>query len=287
MNRIGFVGLGMMGAPMAASLVRGGFEVHAHDLRREAVEGLAAAGGHVAPGLPALARCEATIVMVNTDAQAREVIEALLAAGPEPHFAILCMSTILPATARELAARADDRGVGFLDAPVSGGPVVAQLGALAIMAGGDAALFDRARPILEAMGRMVRHVGGPGAGITVKLVNNMIAVQMLPIVAEALRVGIAHGMDLATLVDVIRASSGNTWITEKWDQARVFLQLLSADPAQLDSLVATGRKDLELARALCADKSQGAPRLEQAIATLDERAVEALRADLAAIVAST
>jgi len=134
---------------------------------------------------------------------------------------------------------------------------------------------------------MVRHVGGPGAGITVKLVNNMIAVQMLPIVAEALRVGIAHGMDLATLVDVIRASSGNTWITEKWDQARVFLQLLSADPAQLDSLVATGRKDLELARALCADKSQGAPRLEQAIATLDERAVEALRADLAAIVAST
>jgi len=282
-HSIGFVGLGMMGAPMAANLVRGGFAVHAYDLRREAVDALVAEGGKAATGLPAVARCDAAIVMVNTDAQAREVVDALLGAGPTPPFAILSMSTILPRTARELGARSAAAGVGFLDAPVSGGVVVARLGALAIMVGGERALFERARPVLEAMGRVVRLVGDVGAGLTVKLVNNMIAIQTLPVVAESLRVGVEQGMDLATLVDVIRASSGNTWITENWDQARAFLQLMVADPAQLESLVATGRKDLELARAFCAEAGLAAPLLERAIEALDEQSVRTLRANLEAL----
>jgi 3-hydroxyisobutyrate dehydrogenase-like beta-hydroxyacid dehydrogenase len=196
------------------------------------------------------------------------------------------MSTILPSSAREIGERAASAGVGFLDAPVSGGPIVAQLGALAIMVGGDGGLFDRARPVFEAMGNVVRHVGDVGSGLAVKLVNNMIAIQTLPVVAESLRVGVEQGIDLATLVEVIRESSGNTWITQNWDQTQAFLQLLLSDPAQLESLLATGRKDLELAREFCAEAGLAAPLLEQSIATLDARGAEGLRADLEAMIAA-
>jgi len=286
MRRIGFIGLGMMGAPMAANLLRSGFEVLANDLRREALDTFVQAGGRAATHLAELADCDAAIVMVNTDAQAREVIGALLDAGPKPPFAILSMSTILPSTARELGERAAAAGVGFLDAPVSGGAVVAQLGALAIMVGGDTALFERARPVFAAMGQSIHHVGPVGTGLAVKLVNNMIAIQTLPVVAEALRVGIEQGMELTTLVEVIRESSGDTWITRNWDRALAFLRLLMSDRSQLDALVVTGRKDLELARAFCTEAGLAAPVLEQAITTLDDERVERLRRNLTALVAA-
>lgn len=282
-HRIGFVGLGMMGAPMATNLVRAGFEVLAHDLRRDALEVFVEAGGRAARKLSEVTDRDAVIVMVNTDAQAREVTHALLDAGPEPPFAILCMSTILPSTARTLAEKARDAGVGFLDAPVSGGPVVAELGALAIMAGGDAALFERARPVLEAMGQSIHHVGEVGTGLAVKLVNNMIAIQTLPVVAESLRVGIEQGVPLAKLIEVIRDSSGDTWITRNWDRALAFVTLMLAEKSQLDSLVVTGRKDLELARAFCAEAGLAAPLLEQALTAFDGDFVEALRENLEAL----
>jgi 3-hydroxyisobutyrate dehydrogenase-like beta-hydroxyacid dehydrogenase len=271
---------------MAANLVRGGFEVLAYDQSSEAASAITAEGGHAAGSLADIAACDAAVVMVNTDLQAREVVVALLDARPQPSFSILSMSTILPSSAREIGERAASAGVGFLDAPVSGGPIVAQLGALAIMVGGDGGLFDRARPVFEAMGNVVRHVGDVGSGLAVKLVNNMIAIQTLPVVAESLRVGVEQGIDLATLVEVIRESSGNTWITQNWDQTQAFLQLLLSDPAQLESLLATGRKDLELAREFCAEAGLAAPLLEQSIATLDARGAEGLRADLEAMIAA-
>jgi len=154
------------------------------------------------------------------------------------------------------------------------------------MAGGDTALFERARPVFAAMGQSIHHVGAVGTGLAVKLVNNMIAIQTLPVVAESLRVGVEQGMDLTTLVEVIRESSGDTWITRNWDRALAFLRLLMSDRSQLDSLVVTGRKDLELARSFCREAGLAAPVLEQAIATLDEQRIESLRENLAAIVAA-
>ena len=272
MHRIGFIGLGMMGTPMASNLLRSGFDVLAYDLQRDALDGFVQAGGRAATALTELVDCDAAIVMVNTDSQAREVIGALLDAGPTPPFAVLSMSTILPSTARDLGNRAAAAGVGFLDAPVSGGPVVA--------------LFERARPVFAAMGQSIHHVGEIGTGLAVKLVNNMIAIQTLPVVAESLRVGVEQGMDLATLVGVIQESSGDTWITRNWDRALMFLRLLMSDRSQLDSLVVTGRKDLELARAFCAEAGLAAPVLEQAITTLDEERIESLRQNLAAIIAA-
>jgi 3-hydroxyisobutyrate dehydrogenase-like beta-hydroxyacid dehydrogenase len=283
MRRIGFVGLGMMGAPMATKLLEKGFQVTAQDVRSEAVDPLVARGASKAGGLGDLVECDGVIVMVNTDAQAREVIEALIPLLRERPRPIISMATILPSTVRELGETAGAAGIGLLDAPVSGGPIVAQLGGLAIMVGGDATLFDQARPVFEAMGKVVRHVGPLGAGLTIKLVNNMIAISAAPVVLEALRIGLAQGMDLSTMVDVIRASSGNTWLTQEWDQSKVFLQFALRDPSQLEGFVGTGLKDMALVASTCAAAGIDAPLLQHSIRALEELGVEGFRSNLTTV----
>ncbi len=281
MQAIGFIGLGMMGGPMAANLAKAGFRVVGHDLRTEALEALETEGGARVGDLAELASCDAAVVMVNTDAQARGVIGELIEGGGPAR--ILCMSTILPSTIRELGERAQAAGIGVLDAPVSGGPVVAKLGGLAIMAGGEAALFEEARPVFAAMGREIRHVGPLGAGLAVKLVNNAIAITTLPIVIEALHLGVAQGLEPETMVEVIRASTGNTWVTQSWDQARALLAFLESDPAQFESLARTGLKDLELAMTLCRESGLEMPFLAQAIATQEKHGVVAVRPHVEAL----
>ena len=281
MRRIGFVGLGVMGGPMAANLLKAGFAVTAFDLRRGAVDRLVTQGGAAAEGLEDLAECDAVIVMVNTDAQAREVIGKLISGTGKLPGTILSMSTILPSTIRELGAGAGRAGIVLLDAPVSGGPIVAQLGGLAIMVGGDRARFDEARPVFEAMGSTIRHVGSLGAGLTLKLINNMIAISGLPLALEALCIGLTQGMELSTMVEVIKASSGNTWLTDQWEQVRMFLDFALREPSQLDALVETGLKDMELAASFCAQVGVDAPLLQHAIAALEELGVEGLRSNLA------
>ena len=271
MKRIGFVGLGFMGGPMAECLLRERFEVTAHDVREEAVAALVASGARPARQLEDVASCDAVIIMVNTDAQAREVISRLidgLRAAPRPIF---CMSTILPSTVRELGQAAAAAGVELLDAPVSGGPIVARMGALAIMVGGDRRLFEEARPVFQAMGKAVTHVGPLGSGLTVKLVNNIIAISALPLVVEALCIGVHEGLDLATMVEVIKASSGNTWLTENWEQTQLFMKVVLRDPAQAEPLMKTGQKDMELAATLCDQARIEAPMLRHSITALQSQ----------------
>lgn len=283
MKRVGFVGLGMMGGPMAANLLRGGFEVAVFDLDRSRVEDLVSRGASAANTLGELADREAVLVMVNTDAQARAVIGELLRSAGSPPPAILCMSTILPATVRELGERATAGGGGFLDAPVSGARILAEAGRLAIMVGGERELFDRALPLFESMGKTIQHVGPLGAGESAKLVNNMIAITTLPVVLEALRIGLSEGLELASLVEVIRASSGNTWLTENWDQAVLLLEFLHRDPTQIDALLGTGNKDLELALELCQQSGIETPLLRRSIETMKELGPNALRTGIEAI----
>jgi 3-hydroxyisobutyrate dehydrogenase-like beta-hydroxyacid dehydrogenase len=271
MKRIGFVGLGFMGAPMAECLLKENFEVTAYDVREEAVAALVASGARPGRQLEDVASCDAAIVMVNTDAQAREVIGRLihcLRATPRPIF---CMSTVLPSTIRELGQAASAAGVGLLDAPVSGGPIVARMGALAIMVGGDRRLFEEARPVFQAMGKAVTYVGPLGSGLTVKLVNNMIAISALPLVVEALCIGLHEGLDLATMVEVIKASSGNTWLTENWEQTQMFMRFILQDPAQAEPLMKTGQKDMELAVTLCDQARIEAPMLRHSITALQSQ----------------
>lgn len=283
MERIGFVGLGVMGAPMAHCLLKRGFTVLAHDLRSEAVDQAMRQGAVTARDLRDLIDCDAILVMVNTDPQARSVIGrliSLLADQPRP---IVSMSTILPSTIRELGAKAADAGIGVLDAPVSGGPIVAQAGRLAIMVGGDPMLFERARPVFEAMGNAIRHVGPLGAGLTLKLLNNMIAISTLPLVGEALRIGLTQGLELSTMIDVIKASSGNTWLTQEWEQVQQFLEFALRDPSQLEALVETGLKDMQLAAAFCEGAGVDAPLLAHAIGALEQHGAAELRSNLEAL----
>ena len=283
MKNIGFIGLGIMGCPMAKNLLKEGYSLTVYDIVPEKVDDLVDAGAKAGSSSKDVA--EKSEIIITMLPNSPEVKEAVLGNngvldGAKPGTILIDMSSIAPLASKEVAERAKEKKVVMLDAPVSGGPIVAQLGALAIMVGGDSLLFDRVRPVLEAMGRSISHVGPLGTGLAVKLVNNMIAISVVPVVAQALRVGLEQGLELSTMVRVIKASSGNTWITDQWEQARTLLTFLLRDPTQIDSLVTTGLKDLELAAALCDDSGVDSRFVQHAMLGLEQQDAETLRATL-------
>ena len=205
MSRIAFVGLGLMGRPMAENLLAAGHEVVVASRSPEPVAALEAAGARGAESAAAAARgAEAAITMLPdgpTVLGLAEGEDGILAALPEGALAI-DMSTIAPAEARRLAAAGAERGIGVLDAPVSGGDVGAREGTLTIMVGGEPADFERALPLLGAMGSSVTHVGGAGAGQVVKACNQVAIALTLEGLAEALTLGAAAGVDPETILGV-------------------------------------------------------------------------------------
>ena len=210
--RVGFIGLGIMGSRMAAVLRRGGFELTVWNRTAERAREFAAAHGAAVAERPAdvAAAADVVITMVVDAEQVRRVLlgDDGVLAGARPGLLCVDMSTIGPAGAREIGAALAEREVHFVDAPVSGSSPRAEDGTLTIMAGGDEADFARARPLFEAMGELVVHVGGLGDGQTVKLVNNAVAAVNCATVGEALLVARAAGVDLDALVRVMGASSG-------------------------------------------------------------------------------
>jgi len=211
-EKVAFLGLGIMGSRMAANLCRAGFEVHAWNRTRARAEELAAARGAIAAETPAQAAAAAgTAITMVVDSPE---VEAVLfgpdgaADGLEDGGLAIDMSTIAPSASRAVAERLGGRGIAFLDAPVTGSKPKAEDGTLTIMVGGEAADFGRARPLFEAMGKLVLHVGPQGHGSMVKLVNNTIAAVNTAAVAEGIAVGRAAGLDLDKLLEVIAAGSG-------------------------------------------------------------------------------
>jgi 3-hydroxyisobutyrate dehydrogenase-like beta-hydroxyacid dehydrogenase len=212
-DRIGCIGLGVMGLPMARNLAGAGYAVSGWARRSQTAE-RAAAEGIVMRASPAeLAR--ASDVMITMVPTSEDVLGVCLGEGgllesAAVGSALVDMSTIAPPASRRLAEAAAARGVGFLDAPVSGGSFGAEQGTLTIMAGGDAALVERCRPLFEVMGDPARifHTGPAGSGVTVKLVNNMLVGSISAATLEALLVGVRAGVPLQTLVDVVGVSSG-------------------------------------------------------------------------------
>jgi 2-hydroxy-3-oxopropionate reductase len=205
-ERIGFIGLGIMGKPMAARLLAAGHALVAHNRSRAAVDELAAAGATAAATPREVAeRCDVVITMLPDGPDVRDVAsgEDGLLAGARPGTLWLEMSTIAPAVARELAQFATERGVGMLDAPVSGGDVGAREGALSIMVGGSAADFARAEPILRVLGKTITHVGASGAGQVVKACNQIVVALSIEAVGEALVLGSKAGVDPAVILRVL------------------------------------------------------------------------------------
>ena len=215
--KVGFIGTGTMGQPMLANLVRKGFPAIAFDAAAVALDAAVRIGAERAASAAQVAA--ASDLVITMLPSSRNVEAVYLGAGGVRETAPsgrLCvdMSTIDPATSQRVAARLGERGLRFLDAPVSGGVGGAVAGTLAIMVGGEAADLEEARPVLAAMGTSIIHVGGVGAGEVAKLCNNLISGSALIAVAEAFRIGEAFGVDPQILTDVIAKSSGATWVME-------------------------------------------------------------------------
>ena len=211
MTRVGFIGLGQMGRPMAEHVLAAGFELVVHNRTRARAEPLAAQGAAIADS-PAevAAACDLLLSCLPGPSDVERVyLGERGVLGQARAGQVLCdMSTIDPQTHRRIAATAAERGADYLDAPVSGGTSGAREGTLAIMVGGPAEAFERARPVFDAMGKSVYHVGPVGAGATVKLVNQMMAAVSSLAAVEGLVLGTKAGIDPDLLVEIISSSSG-------------------------------------------------------------------------------
>jgi 3-hydroxyisobutyrate dehydrogenase len=214
MAKIGFIGLGNMGLPMAQNLLKAGHAVQGFDVSKAQADALVASGGQAAPSAKAAAAgAEIVITMLPAGQHVRDVYlgaDGVLAAAAA-NTLLIDSSTIDVETARAVATAAAAKGLPMLDAPVSGGVGGAQGGTLTFMCGGSDDAFARARPILELMGKTIVHAGGPGNGQAAKICNNMILGVSMIAVSEAFVLAEKLGLDAQKLFDISSKSSGQCW----------------------------------------------------------------------------
>lgn len=216
-RRVGFIGLGAMGSRMAANLLKKDFDLTVYDVRKESVESLAAKGVMPASNPKEVGeRSEVAVLSLPSQIEVSETVLGLngLLEGLRSGGIIVDTSTIDPSIARKIWLKAKERGVGAVDAPVSGGTVGAEMGTLTIMVGGEREVVDACMDVLKAIGRNIYYVGGPGSGQIFKLLNNMLVGINLAAVGEALVLASKAGVDLKLLYEVIKASAGNSWAFE-------------------------------------------------------------------------
>jgi 3-hydroxyisobutyrate dehydrogenase-like beta-hydroxyacid dehydrogenase len=254
---------------MVESLVRAGFEVGAYDLDPEALAAAAALGAAAASSPGELAGRSGFLLLALPDSpeifEAADAIEGRL----RPGSVVLLMSTVARETPVELARRFAPLGVEVLDAPVSGGPVKARAGELAIMVGGSDEGFARCRGVLDALGTHIVHVGPVGHGELAKLVNNLIGVEIVMAISEGLALAAKAGADVERVCEAIDGGSGSSWILREWIPDTVF----RGDYARRFSLDLM-RKDLRLITELAAGLGVSVEALEPAIRSI-ERAIDA------------
>lgn len=230
--KIGFLGLGNMGGPMAHNLIKAGHQLTVFDLSQAAVASLVEAGASAAPSIAALAGSD--VEMIITMLPAAQHVKGVylgedgLLAHVAPEVRLIDSSTIDPLSAREVAAAAAAKGNRMLDAPVSGGTGGASAGTLTFMVGGDQADFDVALPILQAMGKNIVHCGPSGNGQVAKVANNMLLGISMIGVAEAMNLGVSLGMDPKVLAGIINTSSGRCWSSDTYNP---YPQVLENAPA--------------------------------------------------------
>jgi len=242
--RIGFIGLGVMGSRMAATLARAGHSLVVHDVDPVKAGALAAAGAAACASPREVAqKSEIVFSSLPLPATVRSVYlgpDGVLE-GARPGMVLVDMSTVDPETSRAVSAAATARGVEYLDAPVSGGYREAETGALVIIVGGDRAAFDRVRDVLTVLGPSIHYAGSSGSGSVVKLVNNVMSMGNVLVAAEAFVLGVKAGMEPARLLEILRGSAGRSFHFE-----RRFPNILARNFAP-GFTVDLARKDLGLA----------------------------------------
>jgi 3-hydroxyisobutyrate dehydrogenase len=253
--QIGFIGIGVMGRPMTLNLLKAGHDVtiYARHPEKPAVQEVLKAGARLAPSSRAVAiASEMVITMVPNSAQVEEVVAGSngILDGARKELIIVDMSTISPTTSRKMAEVAATKGVHFLDAPVSGGSQGAEQGTLTIMVGGAYAAFERALPVLEAMGKRenIIYIGPSGSGEIVKIINNMLVGTIAAATAEAFVLGVKAGVEVDAMAKVIESSTGASWQLSNQFPLRAFNG--SFNPGFMTDLL---HKDLGLALDLAAE----------------------------------
>ncbi|HMN81192.1 MAG TPA: 3-hydroxyisobutyrate dehydrogenase [Burkholderiaceae bacterium] len=216
-ERVALIGLGNMGAPMAANLLKAGYPLSGFDLSPQA---RARAGELQIPLASSAAAAAERARVVISMLPASQHVESLylgdagLLARLQPDTLIIECSTIAPASAQKVAEAARARGLPMIDAPVSGGTAGAAAGTLTFIVGGEAADLERARPFLQAMGKNIFHMGQAGAGQVAKLCNNMALGVIMAVTGEAIALGVAHGLDPKVLSRMMAVSTSRSWATE-------------------------------------------------------------------------
>lgn len=212
--KVGFIGLGRMGKHMATNVVKAGFETYVNDLVPALVDQLVALGAKHCPTNQALAaEVDVAFTMLPNGAIVESVMcgpEGVLAAC-KPGTIIVDMSSVAPATTQKMAKIAAEKGVKYIDAPVSGGTAGAEAGTLTIMVGAEDETFAKVEPVLKAIGKRIHHIGGVGMGDAMKIVNNMLLGANMASLAEALVLGAKCGLDPDTMYEIISTSSGNSY----------------------------------------------------------------------------
>ena len=220
MKKIGFIGLGNMGGPMALNLVKAGYDLKVFDLAPAALKCLAKAGASTtASAIDAANDVDVLITMLPSSPHVKQLYlgECGLIETISGQPLIIDCSTIAPETAREVSVAASKRGFDMLDAPVSGGVAGAEAGTLTFIVGGESKALERGKTILESMGKNTFHAGDNGAGQVAKICNNMLlAIQMVG-TAEALQLGVNNGLDPGVLSNIMNKSSGNNWSLELYN----------------------------------------------------------------------
>jgi 3-hydroxyisobutyrate dehydrogenase len=217
--RVGFIGLGDMGAPIAQCILRAGYELSVYDLRQEAVLPLMEAGATRGTSPADVAKRSDSIgICVVNDVQLRDVFFGPEGLAPllDATKSVFVTSSVEPDAVRSIAAEVQHTGAAIVDAPVSGSRPAAAAGTLTVLVGGSPADVERVDPVLRAFGKEIYHLGPVGAGQSMKIANNVMLHMNHLIVLEALRFARSQGLDESAVIEVANASTGNSWVTQTW-----------------------------------------------------------------------
>ena len=211
--KIGLIGLGIMGKPMAKNLLKAGYDLTVSDLNQASVDEIVAAGAKAATNAEIGETCDVVLTMVPNSPQVKAVMlgEDGVAAHMKPGSVFIDMSSINPVASKEIAAELAKRGIEMLDAPVSGGEPKAIDGTLAIMVGGDKDIFEQAMPVFEAMGTNIIYEGAAGCGQHTKMANQIALTGCIAGVCEAITYARKTGLDIQTMLDSISAGAAGSW----------------------------------------------------------------------------
>ncbi len=250
---VAVVGLGNLGSPMASHLLDLGWDVSVVDTDDSRVQELVSEGARAASARD-LGSLDSLLFVVPGESAIRSVLEE---AGDDIPPLVVVVSTLSPSAATDLGETLAERGARMLDAPVSGGADRARKGELSIFVGGEADDVDAARPLLDALGNAVFHLGPMGAGAAAKLANQLVTFAALDAVLQAVRLAVAHGVDEARVIDAFGAATGDTWVGRTWG----FYDELSADYDRR-GVPQSDRpwvKDIEAVQAAAADRGVDVP----------------------------